>query len=49
MYSNINEAFYIAQIWIWLFEVAHNWLKLLQIAKLIWLMYFTQLLPIYVV
>jgi len=42
------ELFYITQLWIWLFEVTHNWMKLLQIVNLIWLMDFTQLFPIYV-
>jgi len=41
------ELFYTAQLWIWLFEAAHDWMKLLQIANLIWLMDFTKLFPIY--
>jgi len=42
------ELFYIAQPCIWLFEVTHSSMKLLQIVNLIWLMDFTQLFPIYV-
>jgi len=43
-----KKFLYIAQLWIWLFEVTHNGMKLLQIANFIWLMDFTQLFPIYV-
>ena len=40
------EVLYIAQVWTKLFEVAHNEMKLLQIQNVIWLVDFTQMLPI---
>jgi len=40
MYSNLTGAIYIAQPQIRLFEGAHHWVKLLQIAK-IWFGWWT--------